>query len=151
MLVPDHTAMMKECFRVLKSGGVAAFSVWGDKTKDFVFKFFNEACLHCGVPQESPGRSNHHLGLDDAKLRNELLGYGFEKVVMWHQFVVFECFSAQKVVEVFCDGPSVQSALNEFSDGKAEEVRKEFVRIVEKHLSTGMPVGFDVVLFVCHK
>ena len=98
MLVPDHMAQLKECYRVLKkdAGAYAVFSVWGIKEKTHMFTILPKVMSKYkdrrisrqdsrdDTKAETPEiRSNFHLGQDDKALRYKII-HTWRDVVQWH-------------------------------------------------------------------
>lgn len=77
-LTPDADAMLRECARVLTSGGQAAFTVWGRPEHSRMMEIVPEAMFEAGlVPKKPPARASYHLGgdLDAVKARAKAAGF----------------------------------------------------------------------------
>lgn len=87
MIVPDAQAQLKSCYSALKPGGIAAFSIWGEKIKSKQFTLMAEVMKAEGIksPSKPPPRSTFHLGQDDARLKAMFREAGFERLLLWHQ------------------------------------------------------------------
>ncbi len=83
MLLPDPSLAFAEVMRILKPGGVFAFSIWGSPTKASLFTILPQA-RHNVIPSipiaESP---NFDLGRDLEKLKSDLNALGAEQIVHW--------------------------------------------------------------------
>eukprot|EP00291_Cryptomonas_curvata_P018453 CAMPEP_0172157134 /NCGR_PEP_ID=MMETSP1050-20130122/3614_1 /TAXON_ID=233186 /ORGANISM="Cryptomonas curvata, Strain CCAP979/52" /LENGTH=161 /DNA_ID=CAMNT_0012826313 /DNA_START=143 /DNA_END=625 /DNA_ORIENTATION=- len=67
MLVPEPEAAAREAFRVLRSGGVAAWSVWGRDEDSPLFTTVPRLMKELGIVLKDappPERPNFHLGRD---------------------------------------------------------------------------------------
>lgn len=62
MLVDNHKNQLTEAFRVLKSGGTAAFSIWGRRENTNQFTLFPRSMKECGFKAEAPPKSPFDLG-----------------------------------------------------------------------------------------
>ena len=151
MLVPDHTAMLKETFRVLKKGGSAAFTIWGDKTMANFFTTIPKAFAKHGVPSDTSDRSNFHLGQDDEALRQEFLDAGFSQVTIWHQFAVFEHFDVNRLMDTLYSVPSMKAMFSSACEKTAMAIREEAIKSFQNDIDQGRPIGFDTILIVARK
>lgn len=84
-IVSNPLKMLKECFRILKPGGLAIFSVWGDKTTSYEHSLFDEALEYFKLPP-SNSREPWHLSKKDTleSLADEA---GFEDIQIWDQMI----------------------------------------------------------------
>eukprot|EP01130_Rhizamoeba_saxonica_P003592 TRINITY_DN14_c0_g1_i3.p1 TRINITY_DN14_c0_g1~~TRINITY_DN14_c0_g1_i3.p1 ORF type:complete len:272 (-),score=56.96 TRINITY_DN14_c0_g1_i3:21-836(-) len=83
-LTPDPLKMVSEAFRVLKTGGIAAFSVWGrmENSPQFVLSGQVNARLEENESNQNY-RSPFHL-CNKETTRELLLSVGFTKVFAWY-------------------------------------------------------------------
>jgi ubiquinone/menaquinone biosynthesis C-methylase UbiE len=51
-IVENPEKMISEAYRILKKGGKAGFSVWGDPEKSSFFTIINNAIIKCGYEPE---------------------------------------------------------------------------------------------------
>ncbi|KAL4487248.1 hypothetical protein ABPG72_017967, partial [Tetrahymena utriculariae] len=79
--------MVAEAFRVLQKGGVAGFTVWGDKASSYFFNIVPEVLAKYGI-QPPTTRTMFHLN-DREKLIKMLEDAGFTNVICWNQFSPF--------------------------------------------------------------
>jgi hypothetical protein len=90
MIVPDPVAQLASASRVLTPGGVAGFSIWGDKGSSKMFTLMGEVMEAEGIvnPVAPPvARPNFHLGGNDAALKGMFADAGFDR---WMS-VTFSC------------------------------------------------------------
>jgi SAM-dependent methyltransferase len=82
MFFPDLAKAIRECFRVLKAGGRAAFVAWGKKDQPFFTTVPGILMKHVPVPPPPPDPEGPHLFMfgERDRLRRALAAAGFRNV-----------------------------------------------------------------------
>jgi len=85
MIVPDYKKQIHECFRVLKKGSFACFTVWGRPEETISMTVIGQAREALGGPKyETPGY--FHITQNWDEVRKEFIKAGFHKSVKsWFQ------------------------------------------------------------------
>lgn len=86
-IVPDPEKMLKECLRVLKKGGKAAFSVWGKNEGVNSFNIGEVVMEELGLDFSQKGQRTDWYLNDKKKLDKLLLDAGFTVVKSFYNFV----------------------------------------------------------------
>jgi SAM-dependent methyltransferase len=150
MFFPDLPKSLRECLRVLKPGGRAAFVAWGKKEQPFFTTTAGIVLKHVPVPPPPPdpdGPSLFMFGERD-RLRRSLQAAGFNNVYeedriitghwplsleeYWEQFTevaapfrpLIEQLTPEKMAETKVE---IFAALKEFWDGKGLNMPLEIV------------------------
>ncbi|KAL4438926.1 hypothetical protein ABPG74_016646 [Tetrahymena malaccensis] len=138
--------MIQEARRVLKIGGYAGFTVWGDKQRS---KFFTlvPSILNKQFGIKLPRvRSNFHLN-DKQKLIEMLENQGFTNVICWNQFQPFP-YVDQDDIQLLFNHPIVKDALAECGD-KKEEVKQALLQAFKNILLHDKePIGLDGLMVI---
>jgi len=131
MIVPDHIQMLKESIRVIKSGSIAAFSVWGRKENSPYFSIIQETLysLKDKLPLKlsQSGRSNFHLSQKDS-LINDLQSVGFRNVKSIYVPVIPNQNDAREEFNFISNSPFVAKAMEDLNDEHQRIVWEEFER-----------------------
>jgi ubiquinone/menaquinone biosynthesis C-methylase UbiE len=91
---------VKECFRVLKSGGVAVISIWGDRGRSVAsYDLIKDIKEKHGFKQ--PGKSPYHLAEDIDKLKGFFSDAGFTDFRLQYTSYVFDCYSIKDYIDRF--------------------------------------------------
>jgi ubiquinone/menaquinone biosynthesis C-methylase UbiE len=153
-IVPDPDKMLAEAYRVLKSDGIAAFSVWGRKENSPQFTVFSTAVQNLGLSLPVNNvRSQFHLGGSLEELRQMVLKAGFKHAVCWHQQLLFESFDVNFIIRfVFEIATGNRKILEDnFSPQEQEAIKKEAARIIEARRDSGQPFGFEAAMVLATK
>ncbi|ETV84179.1 hypothetical protein H257_03465 [Aphanomyces astaci] len=142
-LVPDPNAMLRESHRVLGSGGVAGFVIWGQVEHTAFFRLLAAANDKLGVP--SGFTSNYALGRDLPTLRAKLRTAGFSSACVWLYLAVAEKWEAEKYA-------TLAGRLFPVDD-EAFHLRRHtvLVELAAAWLATGQPIGMETYLVVAKK
>ena len=151
-IVDSAPNMIKECYRVLKKGGLAGFNVIGrEKESPYTYlgiSNMQKYATELGLTLPKP-RSYFYLGKDEAALVQMLKDAGFSKVKLWHEYGIFAMtakeyaetkrIAAGKLLAVF--PPEVQQKICKEIE---EEVQKRFVDGNEL-------ITIDFIMLLCTK
>lgn len=153
MIVPNAQAALNSAYRVLKPGGVAAFSFWGRKAEASFWTSFYQAVAKSGF--ESSGgvkkRSNFHLGDNNGeKIKEFAREAGFSRVLFWYAPIAFPISSGEEYLQFFNGAGSPALSMC-----KTEEQKTALFNNIKEcgaaHLAKGEPLLFDVGYLVCFK
>jgi ubiquinone/menaquinone biosynthesis C-methylase UbiE len=149
MLVTDTDAALAEAARVLRVGGLAAWSVWGRVEHSPMFTLLPSVAesLELELPAMER-RSNFHLN-DPADLRARIERAGFERVVCWFQPMVAPFRSGEAYVDViFRASLMLKQLLVDLSAAQAAAFRRRYVELSEGLLSAGRPIQLETLVVV---
>lgn len=154
-IVTNPDEMIRECLRVLKPGGKAAFSVWGLKEKKNYYSLevdlVKEMEKYSGIQFPENIRTHWHLN-DRKKLIDKFKKNGFEKVLGFYDFNPFERFDEKYLDEYTLEYLTWgQSGLN-FDEADLFELRKIFKKkLSDVQELENLPNGFSVLIIVVEK
>ena len=166
MLVPDPDLALRQAARALRPGGIAAFSVWGNRSRSHFFELLPRVMKQLGITPPgggapAPVRSNYHLvetrdqgkGNGDAgALRGRFERAGFERVVSWHQMAAIPALDGKAFVEQRLAAMPDPGA---FAAGLGEEqmaqLKVGLARAADELLANGHPLGLDAVVVIARK
>ena len=86
-IVSSPQAMLQESFRLLKHGGQAIYSVWGQRDNSYQFVSVEKTKEKFGIPP-STKRNSWHLNNKEALIQM-VTDAGFVDVLAWEQFIPF--------------------------------------------------------------
>ncbi|KAN0027845.1 hypothetical protein ACTFIV_009669 [Dictyostelium citrinum] len=149
-LVTSPETMLKESYRVLESGGIASFSVFGrpENSKQFtiVKKMADEIGLEMGVAARSP----FHLN-DKNKIRQMALDAGFSRVLVGHTFVNCPIQNGEEYSDIFLAGPDIEKLIKTLEKEKYLQWKSKIVNHVDNLLKNGEFIGVEITYIVCTK
>lgn len=155
MIVPDPVKCLASASRVLEPNGLAAFSIWGTKSKSHMFGLMKEVMDAEGIenPVAPPiVRSNFHLGQDDTALKRMFQKAGFGSILIWHQM----CSLAFLDGHEFCDfwlgvNPTNVKMCQAMPPADLARLKAAFSAAAQKILDAGDPIGLDTIIIVARK
>lgn len=145
-IVNDPDLMLKQAYLVLKEGGKAAFSVWGDQEHGYLFTIPSQVFKKHNVALPS-ARSMWHLN-DREALIERVEAAGFKNVVAWNQYVPFREFGEHEY-ENFIKKMQEGSLPADMDAQKKAEILDEIVLEMKK-VGTELkrPIGFYALVVI---
>lgn len=131
-LVEFPERMAAEAFRLLKSGGIAAFTVWGDRDKASMFDLM--MCLQEKYATQH-FRSPFHLS-DPATLKQLLHSAGFTRVITFEEFGFTSMMDPARLQGVFMHHPEYALVYEGLEEGK----KAAFVEDLRAYIHTVLEV-----------
>lgn len=151
MIVADPDRALAEAFRVLRPGGLAAWSVWGRPNHSPLMTLPQRAEDKSGIRFPRPERSNFHLGRR-RKLQRHLENAGFEDIVYWRQPMVMQFNSGAEFTEkLFRQAPRMVMALAELGEKAKARYARTLTRMAQKELDAGHPLALEILVMVARK
>jgi len=149
-LTTDATAMLKEARRVLKKGGIAAFTVWGrpENSPHFTIPPNVAKEMNLEVTKGPPGRSNFYMGGDLEIARKMALEAGFSHAYTWYQLDGSDTFDAVTWATRHCRTPALVRLFEEIGEAKAAEFKEKMVQQATAILDSGRPITLESVYLV---
>lgn len=146
-LVADPDAALKEAFRVLAPGGLAAWSVWGRRSRSPLMVLPERALAKAGI-EVVEQRSNFHLRHRKALLRR-MRRAGFRELIWWRQ-PMLQPFAdgpdfARRIQE---SGPRLRRMLEGVSPEQRQTFERELAKMAQKVLDRGHPLALEVLMVV---
>jgi len=100
MLVGDADKMLGEAYRVLKSGGIAAFSIWGEKQDCTLFGAIDGVNEQFGVRKAVKFRAPYYL-TDKNVIKEKFERAGFSKYLVYDCPAPLPMSTLEEVVEFY--------------------------------------------------
>ena len=160
---PDADAFLREAARILASGGLAGFSVWGQEHLSSAFTLLPRIKISLGLTPSStststststppPPRSSYHMGEDDEALRQQVLLAGFSSCVIWHAVSVVEATTAEQFADTMIEGSnSTKQEYLGWPEETQQRFREEVLRCATDILDRGEPLCLDVCYCIARK
>lgn len=155
-LVENPDNMLKEAHRVLKEGGIAAFSVWGRKANSNSLTYMNDiaAAMNPPVTLQPPGpprRSPFYLGQDPEILKKKAKDAGFKKVITFYQSHPTPLLDPETITDTMLAPPSTARAVAALPDAAKRELRAGMTKFVSDLLDAGTTLNMEALIVVVVK
>lgn len=148
MLVPDAEQVIKECARVLSSGGLGLWIVWGRPEHSHLMTLTAKALSNIGINLPAPARSNFYLGGRDT-LKQMLEQNGFGQVRRWYQAMMTDVASGPEFTKMtLALRPELQDVVGA---EQLEDFKQELSRCTQEVLDLGEGIGLDALIVVARK
>jgi len=145
-LIPNPDTALKEHYRVVSNGGIAAWSVWGRPENSPKYTIPTKAKVAIGEP-DALIPSFHLCDLEATKTRVQ--NAGFKNVFAWYQFEVSECHDAKSFVETTIQGaPETKEYFSKLSPEKQQKFVQVLTDESNKFLLNGQPLGVEALILV---
>lgn len=144
-LVPEPDTMFKEARRVLKSGGIAGFTIWGQEENSGQFTIFQRATEEVRMAQGMAPHSNVPLQSNLAKLRERIENAGFDQVVIWPYWAITELWDSDSYVEFFL---STNKKYQQASVEDQQRLHSTMRRIAREWIANGKPIALETYIIL---
>jgi len=144
MITPNAENMLRECYRVLKPGGVAAVSIWGRRDVSTFFSAKNEAFAKQGIPP-SEDRSNFHLYDNLEQFQQSVNSTGFVTSLQWDAAVALPFYNADDYIDF---ASFWFKGLEEKEAAVKQQVRDDVNGMMDNE---NLPILFDVRYLILFK
>jgi len=154
-LVNDPDKMLVESARVLKSGGIAAFSVWGRRENFNLMTFLHEVAQSVGVSLNTPGagpaRTPFHLGADIDTLRQRVIKAGFSHAIGFYQNHPTTSFNAAEIADRSLAFPIIYATYQNLPETSRNELRTKAIQFLEDNFKAGKTLNGEALIIVAVK
>jgi len=156
-LIPNPDKMLVESYRILQSGGIAGFSVWGLEDKSQFWSLFPKVLKQLNLeppadPKSPPMRSNFHLGQDDIALHKRVKAAGYRQVTIFHQPVVMELLSAEAFTKyLFHVSYRYTELIKNLDENQRKKLTETLIHECQQILDSGEVLGFEAVVIIAIK
>eukprot|EP00026_Physarum_polycephalum_P017805 Phypoly_transcript_19148.p1 GENE.Phypoly_transcript_19148~~Phypoly_transcript_19148.p1 ORF type:complete len:153 (+),score=20.27 Phypoly_transcript_19148:267-725(+) len=143
--------MLREACRVLKPGGIAAFSVWGRRGNSPQITILPETAAKFKVelPQGPPQISPFHLSADPEAFKVRVKNAGFSSCTTFYQNHPCQVFSGTEFANIVTNQPPIRTALDNVLATSEEEGRERvdnFIRTIAEWADAKILVGNTIDL-----
>jgi histidine triad (HIT) family protein len=149
MLVPDATAMIRECARVLKPDGLGIWVVWGRPEHSHMMTITSQSCAQIGLTLPPLPRSTFYLGGRDT-LKDLLEENEFSQVRRWYQPMIADITTGEEFAKMTL---ALKPELKELADGSEMFQRLEatLTQTAQSLLDQGEGIGLDALIVIAKK
>jgi len=154
-LVRDPNKAFREAHRVLKAGGLFAFSIWGRKEnsprKVMLGPLLERLKKENGVESSQVERSPFHL-CDRDTVRKMISDAGFSSNIAWYQSEVVTPIDIDGIIQSFLHGnPMSQELYGRLNDDAKQAFIKDLRNDIESRMKDGYPLIDEVLIVVATK
>lgn len=150
MLVDRTDPALEEAARVLRPGGLAAWSVWGRPENSPMFTLVPRAAERVGVTLPAR-RSNFHLN-DREALCERVRRAGFRSTIAWFQPAVVPVRSGEDYVALIEKASaSFRGLMHELPAEQAAALRGAVVGLADQTLAAGHPIALEALVVVAQR
>lgn len=147
MLIPNTETALAECYRVLKPGGVAGFSIWGSRENCTFLSLPFQAVAEVGAVHPNPKRSGFHLS-DKTRLRDLIKAAGFTSVLVYETGTPIERLTIGSIMELYATYPSLYVYKE---TGFYDQILSKIQEKVTVALEAGSPLMFTAFIAIAIK
>jgi len=145
-LTPEPLNMLNECYRILKPGGRAGFSVWGRPEYSPRFTIVDNV-FDSFIRSEKVERSNFHL-CDKDKTIELIKSVGFSKVYGWYTMTTTPV-GIDEYVDSIRNSPTMQKILDtELKERISEKIREEYIK---EFIDKSSPIFHETLIVIAEK
>ena len=148
MLVPNAELVIKECARVLNSGGLGVWIVWGRPEHSHMMTLSVKALKQIGIEMPTPARSNFYLGGRDT-LKQLLEQHGFTQVRRWYQAMMSDVTTGDEFTKMtLALRPELEDLIG---PEQFENFKQKLGQYAQGVLDLGDGIGLDALIVVARK
>ena len=136
-LFEDFQKGLREMHRVLKPGGGAAVVCWCPPHETALqpwYEMIGQECPELGELKRPKGWTSMETS---EGMTQELTRVGFGDVSVERVCLPFKCPSATEFCQILAANPFGKTTLENFSDGRQEELKAAFIKLLESRYGTG--------------
>jgi ubiquinone/menaquinone biosynthesis C-methylase UbiE len=153
MITGNHHNMLAEAYRVLQTGGVAGFTVWGRLENSELFTLVPELFKKRGVAlSKSAAKSSFHLNNAD-DLEKDIRRAGFSEVKVYYSPANANFNSVDDVYHFFTNIPSFKPTFDTLTEEQTELIKGDMIEAFTERFgpSSTKPMTWEVLVCIAKK